>query len=67
MDAPTRGPFTITAAHNNGAVAINHGRITETINICRIKPYILSFLAFPTPSFMGENDMLHCHAPLVTP
>jgi hypothetical protein len=39
MDKPTRGPFDITAVHNNGTVTINRGNFTETINIRPIKPY----------------------------
>jgi hypothetical protein len=40
MEAPKRRPFTITMVHNNGTVEISVGRTIETINICRIKPYI---------------------------
>jgi hypothetical protein len=39
MNAPTRGPFTVTAVHTNGTVDIHRGRTTETINIRRIKPF----------------------------
>jgi hypothetical protein len=39
MNAPTKGPFTITRVHTNGAVDINRGGFVETINIRRIKPY----------------------------
>jgi hypothetical protein len=39
LDRPTKGPFTVTKVYNNGTVAINCGRYTETINICRLKPY----------------------------
>ncbi len=39
MNAPTKGPFTITRVHTNGTVEITRGRVTETINIRRIKPY----------------------------
>jgi hypothetical protein len=40
MEAPTRGPFAITAVHSNGTVNIHRGQTTETINIRRVKPYI---------------------------
>jgi transposase InsO family protein len=39
LDRPTKGPFTITAVHNNGTITINRGRYAETINIRRIKPF----------------------------
>jgi hypothetical protein len=39
MNKPTRGPYTITAVHDNGTVTINRGNYTETINIRRIKPF----------------------------
>jgi hypothetical protein len=39
LDRPTKGPFTVTKVYTNSTVAINHGRYTETINICRLKPY----------------------------
>jgi hypothetical protein len=39
LDRPTRGPFTVTKVYENGTVAINRGRYTETINNCRLKPY----------------------------
>jgi hypothetical protein len=39
MGKPTRGPFDITAVHNNSAVTITRGGFTETINIRRIKPF----------------------------
>jgi hypothetical protein len=39
LDHPTKGPFTITKAYDNGTVAINRGRYTETIHIRRLKPY----------------------------
>jgi hypothetical protein len=35
----TKDPFTITQVFDNGTVSINHGRVMETINIRRIKPY----------------------------
>ena len=35
MNQPTKGPFTITTVHNNGAVDINCGSFIETINICK--------------------------------
>jgi hypothetical protein len=34
MNVPTKGPFTITQVNGNGTVQINHGNVTETINIC---------------------------------
>ncbi len=39
LDRPTKGPFTITKVYDNGTVAINRGRYTETIHIRRLKPY----------------------------
>jgi hypothetical protein len=39
MGKPTRGPFIITAVHNNGTIAIDCGSFMETINIRRVKPY----------------------------
>jgi hypothetical protein len=36
LDRPTKGPFTITKVYENGTVAINRGRYTETINIHRL-------------------------------
>jgi hypothetical protein len=39
LSQPTKGPFTITAVHNNGTVNINRGRFIETINIRRLKPF----------------------------
>jgi transposase InsO family protein len=39
LDRPTKGPFTVTKVYENGTVAINRGRYTETIHISRLKPY----------------------------
>ncbi len=39
LDRPTKGPFTVTKVYDNGTVAINCGRYTETIHIHRLKPY----------------------------
>jgi hypothetical protein len=39
MNALTKGPFTITQVHQIGTVTISCGNVTETINICRIKPF----------------------------
>jgi hypothetical protein len=39
MNTPTCGPYTITKVNTNGTVEINHGRIIETINLRRLKPF----------------------------
>jgi len=39
MNAPTKGPYTVTQVHTNGTVQINRGSFMETINIRHLKPY----------------------------
>jgi hypothetical protein len=61
LDRPTKGPFTITKVYENGTVTINRGRYMETIHIRRLTLTSLkndiTNSSFPTPFFMGENDM----------
>ena len=33
------GPYTIVQVNNNGTVHLCMGKVVDTINICRIKPY----------------------------
>ena len=39
LNAPTKGPYTITQVNTNGTFQIQRGNISETINIRRIKHY----------------------------
>jgi hypothetical protein len=39
MNAPTKGPYTITRVHTDGTVDISCRNMVETINIRRIKPF----------------------------
>jgi hypothetical protein len=69
MRKPTQRPICHQESPTNGTVDINRGNFIETINIHRLKPLLLPKLkkkavanvitiySFPTPFFMGENDM----------
>ena len=34
-----KGPYTVTAVNNNGAVHVDMGIISDVINICNVHPY----------------------------
>ena len=39
LDAPTAGPFQVTAVLRNGTVKILRNGYKERVNICRLRPY----------------------------
>ena len=39
LEAPTAGPFRVTAVSRNEAVKILRNGYEERVNICRIRPY----------------------------
>ena len=39
LDAPTEGPFQVTAVSRNGAVKILRNGYEERVNIRRVRPY----------------------------
>ncbi len=40
LSAPRSGPYEILRVYNNGTVRIQHGAVTERINIRRIVPFV---------------------------
>ena len=39
VDNPTKGPYRIITVNQNGTVLLQRERFTETVSICRIKPF----------------------------
>ena len=52
-ESPYSGPHTITKVNTSGTVRLRVGSVTDTINICRIEP----FIAAPDSSHEGECNM----------
>jgi hypothetical protein len=64
MSKPTRGPYRMTKVYNNGTITIDQGLFwkqstfdTSNLIIIDEKEVCKMLFLFPTPFFLGENDM----------